>query len=141
MEYYLVATCTGKTEAQFFRCMIGKDGQEIKDTFEVETGEDGQEVVTTAILFAKFEAHCKPKKNLVVERHHFLTREQVPSESVDQYVTELRTLAASCKWGDLKDDLICSRIVNGILSRTVRERLLRESDFKLNKAVEICRGD
>ena len=84
MEYYLTATCTDKTEAQkvaIFMCMIGKDGQEIKDTFEFETGENEQEVITTAILFDKFEAHCKPKRNLVVERHRFLTREQLPGES------------------------------------------------------------
>ena len=144
MEYYLTATCTGKSEEQkvaIFMCMIGKDGQEIKDIFEFETGEVGQEVVTAAIVFAKFDAHCKPKKNLVVERHRFLTREQLPGESLDQYVTELRTLAASCEWGNLKDDLVCSRIVNGISSRIVRERLLRESDLKLEKAVEICRAD
>ena len=62
MEYYLTAICTDKTEAQkvaIFMCMIGKDGQEIKDTFEFETRENGQEVITTAILFDKFEAHCK----------------------------------------------------------------------------------
>ena len=111
MEYYLTATCTDKTEAQkvaIFMCMIGKDEQEIKDTFEFETRENGQEVITTAILFDKFEAHCKPKKNLVVEQHRFLTKEQLPGESVDQCVTEVRTLAASCEWGDLKDDLMCS---------------------------------
>ena len=50
-------------------------------------------------------------------------------------------MAASCEWGDLKDDLIFSRIASGISSRVVRERLLRESDSKLNKAVEICRAD
>ena len=141
---YVVGICSGKTEAQkvaVFMCMIGKDGQEIKDTFEVETGEDGQEVITTTILFTKFEAHYKTKKNLAVERHRFLTRDQVPGESVDQYVTELRTLAFSCEWGDLKEDLICSRIVSGISSRIVRERLLRESDLHLSKAVEICRAD
>ena len=52
MEYYLPATCKGKTEAQkvaIFMCMIGKDGQEIKDTFEFETGKDGQEVITAGI--------------------------------------------------------------------------------------------
>ena len=59
-----------------FMCMIGKDGQKIKDTFEFETRENGQEVITTAILFDKFEAHCKSKKNLVVERHRFNTRKQ-----------------------------------------------------------------
>ncbi|KAK3754747.1 hypothetical protein QZH41_000060 [Actinostola sp. cb2023] len=52
------------------------DGQEIKDTFEFEVDEDGSEVVSTAILFNKFEAHCKPRKNLVVDRHRFLTRDQ-----------------------------------------------------------------
>ena len=61
MEYCLTATCTGKTEAQkvaIFMCMIGKDEQEIKDTLEFETRGNGQEVITTAILLDKFEAHC-----------------------------------------------------------------------------------
>ena len=61
----------------------------------------------------------------MVERHRFLTREQLPGESVDQNVTKLRTLPASCEWGDLKDDLICSRIVSGILPRIVREAFAR----------------
>jgi len=142
MEYYLAATCKVKNEAEkvaIFMCMIGRDGQEIKDTFEFEVDEDGSEVVSTAILFNKFEAHCKPRKNLVVDRHRFLTRDQASGESIDQYVTELRTLAAACEWGELKDDLICSRIVSGISSRTVRERLLRESQLSLKRAVEICR--
>ena len=145
MEYYLTATCNSRTdEAQkvaILMCMIGKDGQEIKDTFEFKTGEGGREVITTEIPFAKFEAYCKPKKNLVVERHRFLTRDQAACESVDQYVTELRTLAASCEWGELKDDLICSRVVSGISSRVVRERLLSESELKLDKAIETCRAD
>ena len=102
MEYFLAATCSKKSEAEkvaMFMCMIEKDGQEIKDTFEFDRTEDRSEVVTTKILFEKFEAYCKPKKNLVVDRHRFLTRDQQPSESIDQFVTELRTLAASCESG------------------------------------------
>lgn len=56
-------------------------------------------------------------------------------------MTELRRLAAQCEWGELKDDLICSRIVSGITSKTVRERLLRESDLKLRKAIDVCQAD
>ena len=141
MEYYLAATCNMKSEAEkvaIFMCMISRDSQEIKDTFEFETEEDGTDKVTTTILFNKFEAHCKPRKNLVVDRHRFLTRDQASGESIDQYITELRTLAAACKWGELKDDLICSRIMSGISSRTVRERLLRESELSLKRAVQIC---
>ncbi|KAK3749625.1 hypothetical protein QZH41_012963, partial [Actinostola sp. cb2023] len=125
MEYYLAATCKAKNEAEkvaIFMCMIGRDGQEIKDTFEFEVDEDGSEVVSTTILFNKFEAHCKPRKNLVVDQHRFLTRDQASGESIDQYVTELRTLAAAYEWGELKDDLICSRIVSGVSSRTYRSK-------------------
>ena len=143
MEYFLAATCSRKSEAErvaIFMCMIGKGGQEVKNTFEFERAEDGTEIVTTKILFEKFEAYCKPRWNLVVDRHRFLTRDQQPSESIDQFVTELRTLAASCEWGELKDDLTCSRIVSGISSNTVRERLLRsETDLTLQKAIDICR--
>ena len=139
MEYYLTATCNNRTdEAQkvaIFMCMIGKDVQEIKDTFEFEIGKGGQEVITTEILFGKFEVYCKPKKNLVVEWHSFLTRDQAAGESVDQYVTKLRTLSASCEWGELKDNLICSQVVSGISSIVVGEWLLHESELKLNKAI------
>ena len=141
MEYFQAATCSGKPEGErvaIFMCMIGKDCQEVKDTFEFQREEDGSDIVTTKILFEKFEAYCKPIRNLVVHRHRFLTRDQQPGESIDQFVTELRTLAASCEWGELKDDLICSRIVIAISSNTVR--LLRsETDLTLQKAIDICR--
>ncbi|KAK3731331.1 hypothetical protein QZH41_004089 [Actinostola sp. cb2023] len=42
---------------EFWRLIVARDGQEIKDTFEFEVDEDGSEVVSTAILFNKFEAH------------------------------------------------------------------------------------
>ena len=88
-----------------------------------------------------FEEYCQPRKNLVVERHRFLTRNQGPSETIDQYVTELKTLATTCEWGELKDDLICSRIVSGILSKRIRERLLREPELTLKKAIDMCRAE
>ena len=120
-------------------CMIGRQGQDIRDTFELD--EDGEEIVTVEILIQRFEQYCKPRKNLIVERHRFLTRNQEQSETIDQYVTELKTLATSCEWGDIKDDLICSRIVSGIVSTRVRERLLRELKLKLTRAIEIWQAE
>ena len=121
--------------------MIGRQGQDIRDTFELDVDKDGAEVVTVKILFQMFEQYCKPRKNLIVERHRFLTRNQKQPETIDQYVTELKTLATSCEWGDIKDDLICSRIVSRIVSTRVRERLLREPELKLTRAIEICQAD
>ena len=143
-QYYLIATCKGKNEEEkvaIFMCIIGRHGQDIKGTFEFQFDEgSGEEIVTVKSLFQKFEEYCQPRKNLVVERHRFLTRNQGPSETIDQYATELKTLAATCEWGELKDDLICSRIVSGILSTRVRERLLRESDLTLKKTIDMCRA-
>ena len=98
MQYYLIATCKDKSEDErvaVFMCTIGRRGQDIRDTFEFETDKDDEDIVTVRMLFQKFEQYCRPKKNLIVERHRFLTRNQEQSETIDQYVTELKTLAAS----------------------------------------------
>ena len=72
MEHFLAATCSGKSEGErvaIFMCMISKDGQEVKDTFEFQTAEDGTDIVTTKILFQKFQAYYKPRRDLVIDRH------------------------------------------------------------------------
>jgi aerobic-type carbon monoxide dehydrogenase small subunit (CoxS/CutS family) len=106
MQYYLVVRCKDRSEDEkvaIFMCMIGRQGQDIRDTFELDEDKDGEEIMTVEILIQKFEQYCKP--NLIVERHRFLTRNQEQSETIDQYVTELKTLATSCECGDFKDDL------------------------------------
>lgn len=59
--------------------------------------------------------------------------------SFDQYYAELLTLAKSCEFGDLKDQLIKDKIVTGIPDNALRE-LLREKDLNLDKAVQMCRA-
>ena len=51
-----------------------------------------------------------------------------------------RTLAATCEYGELKDSLICDRIVCGIISDSVRARMLRDKDLNLTKDVNTCRA-
>ena len=51
MEHFLAATYSLKSEGKrvaIFACMISKDGQEVKDTFEFQTAEDGTDIVSTA---------------------------------------------------------------------------------------------
>ena len=52
--------------------------------------------------------------NLIGERHKFNTRRQNSGESVDHYITDLKTLAASCEYGSLVSDLVTSQLVAGI---------------------------
>ena len=68
-------------------------------------------------------------------------RSQKEGENIDQYVTELKNLAATCEYRDLRDELIRDRIVIGIKNNAVRGRLLREADLTLSRTIEMCRAD
>ena len=59
-------------------------------------------------------------------------------ETIDQYVTDLRTKARSCELGELRDSLIRDRIICGIICDKTRGILLREGDITLQRTVEIC---
>ncbi|CAC5406179.1 unnamed protein product [Mytilus coruscus] len=54
---------------------------------------------------------------------------------------DLKLIAKNCEFEHLKDGHICDRIVCGMNSSRVKERLLREDGLTLDKAVAICRAD
>ena len=73
-------------------------------------------------IMEKFDQYCNPRKNVTWERHKFNTHNQQPGESIDQYVTDLKTKAQICEFAELKDGLIrvcgiicdktCARLLN-----------------------------
>ncbi|GFO35065.1 retrovirus-related pol polyprotein from transposon 297 [Plakobranchus ocellatus] len=87
----------------------------------------------------KFEEYCRPKRNLIYDRHQFLTKQQQEGESFDQFVTRLKRFSADCEFRELKDSLIRVRIVCGIRSAQLKERMLRDSDLTLDKAITLGR--
>lgn len=56
---------------------------------------------------------------------------------IDAFVTRLREKAASCDYGELRDQLIRDRLVLGIADESARRRMLREKDLTLASAVEL----
>ncbi|CAC5423835.1 unnamed protein product [Mytilus coruscus] len=140
MNLYLEVAMGEKTEKEQCRAVlyvIGLEGREIYNTFNF--GEN--EADKLEVLLKKFEDYCIPKKNVTVIRHRFNTRVQNSSESIDQYLTDLKLIAKNCEFEHLKDGLIRDRIVCGTNSSRAKERLLREDGLTLDKAVGICRAD
>ena len=68
------------------------------NTFSFEEGEDKEDVTT---LLKKLSDHFMPKKNVAYERHIFTTRLQKEGETLDQYITDLRSEVSSCEFGVL----------------------------------------
>ena len=140
-DLYLEATGASekedKTQACLFLHVIGDDALDIYNNFKFDTAGDN---VKLDKIKKKFDEYCNPKKNQTFERHKFFTCVQKADENIDSYVNELRTKAKTCEFGDLTDSLIRDRIVCGIRDSRVRDRLLREQDLDLQKAITTCRA-
>ena len=111
-----------------------KQAIEVYNTFAFSEEEEG---VYQSVM-GKFDAYCNPKKNKPYERYIFNSRKQMPGEAIEQFVTDSKLKAQTCQFDNLRDNMIRDRIVLGIWSQRVRERLLREDD--LGKAVKICQA-
>ncbi|KAL7849546.1 hypothetical protein SRHO_G00211690 [Serrasalmus rhombeus] len=137
-ELYLEATRSAgkpaKVQASLFLHVAGEDAVEVYNTF---TFEDADDKYSLDKIVQKFEEYCNPKKNTTYERYKFFTCVQ-GDMSISQYVTELKLRAKSCEFGQLEESLICDRVVCGITSDALRERLLGEADINLERAIQIC---
>ena len=112
---------------------------EQEDKSGVETEENN---ITVKALFQKFEDYCLPKKNFIVERRRFFTRNQQHDEKIDAYTTQLRNLSSTCEFGDVKEGLILYKLFDGIQSSKLRDALLRKrADLTLKISIDTCRAD
>ena len=92
-----------------------------------------------ASVVKQFDDFFKVRKNVIFERARFNRRCQAAGETAEQFITSLYTLAESCDYGDLKDQMIRDRIVVGIRDQSQSERLQMDADLTLEKAKKLVR--
>ncbi|XP_077519781.1 uncharacterized protein LOC144129488 [Amblyomma americanum] len=103
------------------------------------TGDTRPEVSSYDIAVAALHAHFSATSNVVAERHRFSRRVQQAGESVNEYITALRELSATCSF-PVKEDSLRDQFVAGISSRSLSERLLLEgSSLSFARAVLLAR--
>lgn len=139
-DLYLVATGASKKSEEIKAAMlmhcIGEQAVDVIDTL----GLTEDELKAKDTIIAKLDAYFVPKTNESVERHKLNIRVQGSTESFNDFLQNLRNIAASCNFGSMKDDLIKDRIVCGIYNAKVKDRLLREDGLDLDKAIKIFRA-
>lgn len=84
------------------------------------------------------QTHLNPKPLTIAERFRFHKRNQHKTESVSEYMAELRRLAEHCQFGDGLSDALRDRLVCGIHSESTQKRLLTERELTLARALEIA---
>ncbi|XP_041460808.1 uncharacterized protein LOC121411963 [Lytechinus variegatus] len=135
-EYYLAASgvsADGQKRALLLHC-AGPDVQELYETL-VDEDEPKYETTMKALT-----TYFEPRKNVVFERHAFRQAVQSDGETVDEYCTRLRVLAASCAFGEHTDEHIRDQIVDKCTSSSLRRKLLRTDDLKLDDLLSIARA-
>lgn len=130
--------------------LVKKSDKDKIDLLYYRMGEKSEEIllqvmpnITEANTFIEVKEilnlYFAPKKNVVFERYKFNARVQEQGESIDSLVTALYSLAESCEYGAIKDELIRDRIVIGICNKSASERLAHMNDLTLEKAFELVR--
>ncbi|KAI5708540.1 hypothetical protein M8J77_024816 [Diaphorina citri] len=90
-------------------------------------------------IVAAFDERIIPKRNVIYERYKFGLAKQESDESVDKFVSNLKSLAKSCDYNTMEEELIRDKIVLGVESNDLRKKLLSERDLTLQNAVDISR--
>jgi hypothetical protein len=139
MEVYMMAN--GSTsKSKEVQCAIilhcaGPQMIEVFDHFEFDAEADKKDPEK---IIQKMEDYCSPRQNVVLHTYRFWMAPL--TEPFDSFLTDLRTKAESCDFGELKDRMIRDKIIFTV-SGKLQELLLRESEkLDLAKATEICRA-
>ena len=91
----------------------GPQMQDVYYTFpEVREPGEGETVYTVAM--EQLDQYFMPQVNIPYERHLFRTMAQLPTESVDQFITRLRERAEYCEFGDTKDENIRDQVIENV---------------------------
>ncbi|XP_049275476.1 uncharacterized protein K02A2.6-like [Rhipicephalus sanguineus] len=114
---------------------MGPQAEDIFKTFKLEP--DDKEKFEAVLK--EYEAYFVPRRNIIYERVKFNTRTQQDGESVEDFVTALHALAATCDYGQLREDLIRDRLVVGIQDHKISRALQLDPDLNLQKAVLVAR--
>ncbi len=139
-------------ETYFTAAEIEKKSAKVQIAILLHTAGPEAQVIHSQFVFANetdkddikkvlelFDAFCMPRKNIVSERYRFWSRGQLEDEPIDTWLKELKTISTNCEFKD-EDDMLRDRIVFGYRDVKVRERMIRESNVDLKKALEFCRA-
>ena len=146
VTWFLLATRKEETDDEVkigvVLTLLGKEGVRIYDSFVFATVGDAKKLKP---VLDKFDSFFKPLHSEVFERYKFRIRNQLPGESFDNWMLDLRGLVKNTNYTSLtaitiEDSMLRDQIVLGILDPTVREKLLIEKDLTFAKACEIVRA-
>ena len=137
-EYYIIAS--GVKDESRKRCLLlCNAGVEVQDIFEtLETGTSYQEAITA------LDGYFAPHRNLPYERYNFSQCSQHSDETIDSFVSRLKSMVRYCEFNEYDNETaIIDQVIRQTTSTAIRKQLIKESaarQLNLNEALTICRS-
>ena len=140
-NYAIITNVTAQTKqyriALFLHC-LGPDAMKKYNGMQFAGETDRR---TLSKIIEKFDEFTIGEVNETYQRYIFNGRNQGQDESIDAYITALRSLAKTCRFCHcLADSLLRDRIVLGINNHALWKRLLQERNLDLKKCIDLCRS-
>ncbi|UYV75691.1 K02A2.6-like [Cordylochernes scorpioides] len=89
-------------------------------------------------LIEKLVEYFSPRRSIIVERFMFFGRIQKETESVSEYLVEIKRLASTCGFGEFLKESLRDKLVCGMRNAKIQRRILSEGDVPLARVVEIA---
>ena len=121
--FELYAAGKGVTDAdQKYALLLHTAGMDVQDIFftlPAGAGDDDYEKAVSAL-----NTYFKPQANTAVERSFFRNTEQLPNETIEQYITRLRQRAETCEFGNnaALDERIRDQVIDKCLNHNLRRK-------------------
>ena len=111
-------------------------GESVHDIYEAEKGNSPATYDETKKVLS---VYFKPKRNIQMEIFNFRSCKQKSSQSLDDFVTELRTLSKTCEFANPEAEIL-SQVIQHCSSSRLRKRALREPDKSLTEILTLGRS-
>jgi len=124
VDFYLKASgASEKPKATQTAIILHCAGVQVQEVHEHFVFADDADKDDPQKVLGKLAEYCSPGSNEVIATHRFWN--MTYHESFDSFLTDLRSRANLCNFGDMKDRMLRDKIVFSVTDK-VQELLLRE---------------
>lgn len=117
--------------------LAGDEVMDIFDTLQIPEPRNGENIYDLAKT--ALSQHFKPIQNTEYQIYMFRQAKQDKQETINQFFSRLKTLAASCQFAEA-DREIKSQIIQGCRDHKLRIKALSEPTWNLNKVLQVGRA-
>ena len=98
-----------ETQISTFIYSMGDQSEDILKSFALS-----EEEAKKYSVIGKFNNHFGKRRSVIYDRAKFNCRSQQERESVEDFIYHVNALADHCGYGQLREEMVCDRIVVGI---------------------------